>query len=58
MNKNEFDIHTIWISVWSQSSLQHNVFLGEIRIPVADCKMNRSAEYKLSPGIQPIDVIN
>jgi hypothetical protein len=54
----EFDLRTLWISVWSQASLSHNDFLGEITIPLANCRLDDLQEYTLLPQMQEENVIN
>jgi hypothetical protein len=53
----DFDSRVLWISVWSQSSVGHNDFLGEINIPLANCGLDILGEYKLLPRAQPENVI-
>lgn len=47
VNKQEFETRVLWISVWSQTSLGQNDFLGEIHIPLAHCVLDRLEEYQL-----------
>jgi hypothetical protein len=54
----EFDSRTLWISVWSQASLAHNDFLGEINIPLANCILDTLQEYTLLPRMQEENVID
>ncbi|CAF0930103.1 unnamed protein product [Adineta steineri] len=62
VTKQEFETRIIWVSVWSQGSLSHNDFLGEIHIPLANCTLDATKEYELlaqkkkndlSPNIVP-----
>lgn len=43
----EFDLRTLSISVWSQSTLSQNDFLGELQIPLARCSLDKLEDYKL-----------
>lgn len=58
MSLQEFDLRTIWLSVWSQASLAHNNFLGEVHIPLANCTLDTLQEYTLEPRIEEEDVID
>ncbi|CAF1178178.1 unnamed protein product [Rotaria sordida] len=43
----EFNSCTLWISMWSQTSLGHNDFLGEIHIPLVNCILDKFQVYTL-----------
>lgn len=49
-------MRTLWISVWSQSSLSHNDFLGEIHLPLSQCTMDKTEDYKLLARVHKNDV--
>ncbi|CAF1403801.1 unnamed protein product [Adineta ricciae] len=47
VSSDEFSSRILWISVWSQSSIGHNDFLGEIHIPLAHCTLDKVEEHTL-----------
>lgn len=57
MSLQEFDSRVVWLSVWTQASLAHNDFLGEINISLANCLLDNLQEYTLQPRIQEENVI-
>ncbi len=58
MSLQEFDMHILWISVWSQTSLTQKDFVGEIHIPLANCILDNLQEYTLQPRIEQENVID
>ncbi len=53
LSEHEFKTRTLWISVWNDSSLGHNDFLGEIHVPLANCKLDQLETYPLQSRVQP-----
>ncbi|CAF4039938.1 unnamed protein product [Rotaria magnacalcarata] len=47
LNNEDFNSRILWISVWSQTSLGSNYFLGEIHISFNNCTLDRFEEYAL-----------
>jgi hypothetical protein len=56
VTKQEFDTRILWISVWSETSLGQNDFLGEIHIPLANCMLDHAEEYQLLAQVKKNDV--
>ncbi len=57
MSLQEFTSRTLWISVWSESSLGQNDFLGEVHVQLDNCRIDELEEYTLLPRAQEEDVI-
>ncbi|CAF1316322.1 unnamed protein product [Rotaria magnacalcarata] len=47
VTKQEFETRVLWISVWSESILGLNDFLGEINLPLTGCTLDKSEEHSL-----------
>ncbi|CAF0847318.1 unnamed protein product [Rotaria sp. Silwood1] len=43
----DFNSRILWVSMWSQTSLGHNNFLGEIHIPLVNCILDKFEVYTL-----------
>ncbi|CAF2636795.1 unnamed protein product [Rotaria sp. Silwood2] len=50
VNAEDFNSRTLWVSMWSQTSVGHNDFLGEIHIPLVNCILDK---FELIPDIEP-----
>ncbi len=57
MSLQEFTSRTLWISVWSESSLGQNDFLGEVHVSLSSCKIDELEEHTLLPRAPEEDVI-